>query len=67
MKSQDLAIHNFTYFMERIDEIAAKDYVPTNRDVLFARQRSTGASEVNIMVLKNYFQTVVDFWLAQQN
>lgn len=59
MKSQDLAIHNFTYFMERIDEIVQKDYVPTNRDVLFARQRSTGACEVSIIHNKIRY-TLVD-------
>eukprot|EP01127_Copromyxa_protea_P011672 TRINITY_DN2960_c0_g1_i1.p1 TRINITY_DN2960_c0_g1~~TRINITY_DN2960_c0_g1_i1.p1 ORF type:complete len:406 (-),score=120.17 TRINITY_DN2960_c0_g1_i1:56-1273(-) len=59
MKSEDLAIHNFTYFMERIDEISKPNYVPTNKDVLYARQRSTGASECSVIHNKVRY-TLVD-------
>jgi guanine nucleotide-binding protein subunit alpha len=57
MASQDLAVHNLKYFMDRLDKIVAADYVPSDEDILFARQRSTGATETSFIVsiLENSF------------
>jgi hypothetical protein len=59
MASQDLAVHNLKYFMERLDEIAAEDYVPSDEDILYARQRSTGATETSFIVSSPYINFVL--------
>lgn len=43
---------NLEYIMEHIDRFAQPDYVPTNTDVLYARQRTTGVVETKFKVDK---------------
>lgn len=43
---------NLEYIMEHIDRFALPDYVPTNTDVLYARQRTTGIVETKFKVDK---------------
>lgn len=37
---------NFSFF-EKIEEISQKEYVPTNKDILLSRRRTTGVTETN--------------------
>eukprot|EP01107_Rhizomastix_libera_P009516 TRINITY_DN25611_c0_g1_i1.p1 TRINITY_DN25611_c0_g1~~TRINITY_DN25611_c0_g1_i1.p1 ORF type:complete len:347 (-),score=89.02 TRINITY_DN25611_c0_g1_i1:149-1189(-) len=46
------------YFFENIDRIAAKGYVPTVDDVLRARVKTTGISEINYTVDETKFKLV---------
>lgn len=41
---------NLEYMMEHIDRFALEDFVPTNTDVLYARQRTTGVVETQFTV-----------------
>ena len=41
---------NLEYMMEHIDRFAQEDFVPTNTDVLYARQRTTGVVETTFHV-----------------
>lgn len=41
---------NLEYMMNNIDRFAEPNYVPTNTDVLFARQRTTGVVETTFKV-----------------
>lgn len=41
---------NLEYMMEHIDRFAQEDFTPTNTDVLYARQRTTGVVETQFSV-----------------
>jgi hypothetical protein len=41
---------NLEYMMENIDRFAEENFVPTNTDVLYARQRTTGVVETHFTV-----------------
>ncbi|KAK3722460.1 hypothetical protein LTR37_002452 [Vermiconidia calcicola] len=46
MKGNEYALHdNLTYFFNDIERLFAKDYLPTDQDILRARLRTTGISE----------------------
>jgi len=44
------------YFLEKIQEIGAKDYLPTEQDVLRSRVRTTGIVESNFAIDGNHFK-----------
>jgi len=44
------------YFLEKIQEIGAKDYLPTEQDVLRSRVRTTGIVESNFVIDGNHFK-----------
>ncbi|KAI9678038.1 MAG: G-Protein alpha subunit [Caeruleum heppii] len=45
-KGNEFALHdNLTYFFSDIDRLFAKDYIPTDQDVLRSRLRTTGITE----------------------
>ncbi|KAK5135884.1 hypothetical protein LTR08_004534 [Meristemomyces frigidus] len=45
-KGNEYALHdNLTYYFNDIDRLFAKDYLPTDQDILRARLRTTGISE----------------------
>lgn len=41
---------NLPYYMDRVEEIAKPDYLPSSEDILHSRQRSTGATETTFVV-----------------
>ncbi|KAK3716035.1 hypothetical protein LTR37_006765 [Vermiconidia calcicola] len=46
MRGNEYALHdNLTYFFNDIERLFAKDYLPTDQDILRARLRTTGISE----------------------
>ena len=50
-ESKSLGIaENFEYFMGKIKEIAKSDYVPSDLDILKARIRSIGHSDMKVMI-----------------
>jgi len=44
------------YFLEKIQEIGAKDYLPSEQDVLRSRVRTTGIVESNFLIDGNHFK-----------
>jgi GTPase SAR1 family protein len=44
------------YFLEKITEIGAKDYLPSEQDVLRSRVRTTGIVESNFIIDGNHFK-----------
>jgi len=47
-----LQMVHFDYFMENLDRISKVDYVPTNEDMLRARQRTTGEQMTSFVIDK---------------
>jgi len=45
---------NLEYMMENIDRFAEENFVPTNTDVLHARQRTTGVVETHFTVRSHF-------------
>jgi len=56
----DLNIANLDYIYDNIDRIAAADYVPSNEDILFCRQRTIGASTSTICSKKGKYVDFID-------
>jgi len=54
-----LQITNMPYLMENMTNYLNEEYVPTNEDLLKARQRTTGANEISFMREKNAW-TLID-------
>lgn len=48
--------YDMEYFMGRIDAISAKDYVPTQEDIVRARVRTTGIVETSFVYERSHFQ-----------
>jgi hypothetical protein len=44
------------YFLERIHDVGAKDYLPSEQDVLRSRVRTTGIVESNFIIDGNHFK-----------
>eukprot|EP01105_Mastigella_eilhardi_P020395 TRINITY_DN4854_c0_g1_i2.p1 TRINITY_DN4854_c0_g1~~TRINITY_DN4854_c0_g1_i2.p1 ORF type:complete len:192 (+),score=66.25 TRINITY_DN4854_c0_g1_i2:138-713(+) len=44
------------FFFENIDRISAEDFVPTEKDILACRTKTTGATEVDFTVNKTHFR-----------
>jgi GTPase SAR1 family protein len=58
--SNELQVYDhFEYMMEKIDEIAAPNYIPTQDDILKTRVRTTGINEITYAYQNMHF-TVVD-------
>jgi len=55
----DLIVHNLTYFIDRLDDISKENYIPNDDDILYCRQRSTGATET-IFVKDKVKYTLID-------
>ncbi|CAI4230214.1 unnamed protein product [Auanema sp. JU1783] len=49
---------NISYFMEAIDRVAAKDYMPTNSDLLNIRVPTSGVVQINFPVKGVMFRVV---------
>jgi len=47
-----LQMVHFDYFMENLERISRIDYVPTNEDMLRARQRTTGEQMISFVIEK---------------
>lgn len=46
MKGNEYALHdNLSYYFADVEKLFAKDYLPTDQDILRARLRTTGISE----------------------
>lgn len=50
---------NMDYFMGRLEDIVKEDYLPTNEDILRARQRTAGITEVTFPYNRNTL-TIMD-------
>jgi len=47
-----LQMVHFDYFMDNLDRISKEEYVPTNEDMLRARQRTTGEQRISFVIEK---------------
>jgi len=47
-----LQMNHMDYLMENLDRISTPDYLPTNEDVLRARQRTTGEQTTSFVIDK---------------
>jgi len=47
-----------SFFFDEIDRISQQDFIPTEQDVLRARVRTTGITEVSFSILENKFRVV---------
>jgi len=57
--SFQIQMTQFDYYMEHIDRFATPEFVPTEEDILRARQRTTGAYTTTFVV-ENYRWHVID-------
>jgi len=55
-RAQFQLVDSAKYFFDRIKEISAKDYIPTQKDVLMSRVRTTGITENDFEIDGNKFK-----------